>query len=343
MPRPRNGPGPNRGGFTLIELLVVTLILAVLTALILPAVLGAREAGRRMTCQNNLHQVGLATHQYLSVHGVFPAASNGNGYSAHVQILPHLEQQVLANNLNVDLSLGLARHLRLFATVPPLDVYRCPSDPVAMEGPSTSYGVCTGSGVPDRVADGMDNGLFPVTVPRSRAHVAPASVTDGLGQTMAFAEWLVGTPSLWAEAGPLPLAGSPPPPDPRVPAFDRRRHALRFLDDRPLSPPTAEAFVARCRSLESVTPRGGEEARGKDWILGGVVSSAGNAIMGINDPSCRDTGGTTGPAFFAVTYGSLHGPGTNVLMGDGSARFVRESIDLAAWRALATRAGNDLP
>src|SRR5262245_48806032 len=101
-----------RRGFTLIELLVVIAIIAVLIALLLPAVQAAREAARRAQCVNNLKQIGLALHNYHSVHNVFAmGCSSGmwsdpvtynvkQNLSVHALILPFLEQTQVYNSLN---------------------------------------------------------------------------------------------------------------------------------------------------------------------------------------------------------------------------------------------------
>src|SRR5881628_3599217 len=105
-------PHPLRRSFTLIELLVVIAIIAVLIALLLPAVQAAREAARRAQCVNNMKQMGLAIHNYHSVHDVFPMGASlgmydatGNYYvkqnlSLHAAILPFLEQTAVYNSIN---------------------------------------------------------------------------------------------------------------------------------------------------------------------------------------------------------------------------------------------------
>src|SRR5450755_1554821 len=100
----------SRRGFTLIELLVVITIIAVLIALLLPAVQAAREAARRAQCVNNLKQIGLALHNYISAINVLPPGrvnshitGMGNCWGAYAEILPQLDQQVLFNSFNFNL------------------------------------------------------------------------------------------------------------------------------------------------------------------------------------------------------------------------------------------------
>ena len=104
--------GPRRrGGFTLIELLVVIAIIAVLIALLLPAVQATREAARRIQCTNNLKQLGLALANYHDVGNAYPPASQGGtgqvymNYTGYSFLLPYLEQGALANAFNFNLNL----------------------------------------------------------------------------------------------------------------------------------------------------------------------------------------------------------------------------------------------
>src|SRR5689334_12420178 len=97
-----------RSGFTLVELLVVIAIIGILIALLLPAVQAAREAARRTQCLNNLKQLGVAAHNFLSAKKHFPSSSlgkrpvdatnsTGQNGSALYQMLPYLEEQSLFN------------------------------------------------------------------------------------------------------------------------------------------------------------------------------------------------------------------------------------------------------
>src|SRR5580700_9383656 len=95
-----------KSGFTLIELLVVIAIIAVLIALLLPAVQSAREAARRAQCVNNLKQLGLAAHNYVSINNVYPSQSIQNTKywawepSWVAAILPMMEQTPIYNAIN---------------------------------------------------------------------------------------------------------------------------------------------------------------------------------------------------------------------------------------------------
>jgi prepilin-type N-terminal cleavage/methylation domain-containing protein/prepilin-type processing-associated H-X9-DG protein len=119
-------------GFTLIELLVVIAIIAVLIALLLPAVQQVREAARLLQCKNNLKQIALAIHNYYDSNNCFPAArpSSSPKYGHIVPLLPFLEQGTLANAFNVSVSLGFADAANQTAANTRMSVLWCPSNPV---------------------------------------------------------------------------------------------------------------------------------------------------------------------------------------------------------------------
>ena len=127
-----------RRAFTLIELLVVIAIIAVLIALLLPAVQQAREAARRTQCRNNMHQLGLALHNYHDAHGTFPfgyiprLGSQGSTWGG--MILPFVDETAIYNALNFDLPMDDPSRANRTAVAQTLEQFLCPSDPYA--GPS---------------------------------------------------------------------------------------------------------------------------------------------------------------------------------------------------------------
>ncbi|MCD4727367.1 MAG: DUF1559 domain-containing protein, partial [Pirellulales bacterium] len=142
----RSALRPPPSAFTLVELLVVITIIGILIALLLPAVQAAREAARRLQCQNNLKQIGLALHNYHSVYGCFPAAESVSipqqcttdcrGSPIYMVILPYVEQSGLENAYDYNSDRGW--HSWLFENIGPngrnvyselrLDFFVCPSD-----------------------------------------------------------------------------------------------------------------------------------------------------------------------------------------------------------------------
>jgi len=128
-----------RGGFTLIELLVVIAIVGILVALLLPAVQQAREAARRTQCRNNLHQIGLALHNYHDSFGMLPPGWVGveqslaapyvyghNGWGWAARILPQMDQANMHHQANFSLHLVDPENHEL--RMRSLPAYRCPSD-----------------------------------------------------------------------------------------------------------------------------------------------------------------------------------------------------------------------
>jgi prepilin-type N-terminal cleavage/methylation domain-containing protein len=199
--RPPSGLG--RSGFTLIECLVVVSILGVLAALILVAVQGARESGRRLQCLNNLKQIGLAFASYESTHRVYPSVQPrsrdrlANHFSPVARILSELDQRAVFHSLNFQVAQGHneAAPDNRTAGRAVLGVFLCPSDGGTLV---TFGGRCN-----IRVNQGASLGSFPQKYEPARSGpfqfedwVSSASVRDGLSHTALASERLTGNGDL---------------------------------------------------------------------------------------------------------------------------------------------------
>jgi prepilin-type N-terminal cleavage/methylation domain-containing protein len=188
--------------FTLIELLVVIAIIAILIALLLPAVQQAREAARRTQCRNNMHQLGLALHNYHDAHGLFPFAGGADTGSLHfvgwgLMVLPYLDEASLYNALNTDMvstacyATACTRTWELANTTvfySGLKQFNCPSDPAGLNYARwglTNYAACQGDC--PKGHNCKTGIMFKVSKTRMR------DVRDGSSQTILLGE--IGEPT----------------------------------------------------------------------------------------------------------------------------------------------------
>lgn len=297
-----------RSGFTLIEAVVVVSIIAILAALLIPALQAAREASRRSGCAANLRQLGLAVQAYEARFGCLPPGHGHGGASFLVAILPDLEQGTLYHALNLSLGgLNPAQENRTaFRTS--LSVLACPSDPGTAPG-RTNYAGSRGVGVQRYGYNGAFS--FP-SLPVVRAR----DFRDGLSGTSLLCEWLT------APADPLP-------PDPRLVVLRTGREAT--------APDQFDSFAAECLRLDPRSaPQGAPTSKGSNWLFGEFGFTLYNHTLGPNRNSC-----TNGSAFQqgAWTASGGHPRGVNLLFADGHARFITEGVQIGVWRAIGSRDG----
>jgi prepilin-type N-terminal cleavage/methylation domain-containing protein len=202
-------PDLRRRGFTLIELLVVIAIIAVLIGLLLPAVQRVRESAARLSCQNNLKQIGLALHGYHDVNNGFPpgysasgsyidgATDTSPGWGWAAFLLPYIEQdnvyRQLRFNQPVQNSPAIQTMLKLFlcpSDLTPQSAFALPDgfgNTVCLAAP-TSYAACCGSDASE-TTDATGDGVF---YRNSRTRIA--DITDGTSNTILIGE------RAWAKA-----------------------------------------------------------------------------------------------------------------------------------------------
>ena len=329
-----------RRAFTLIELLVVIAIIAVLIGLLLPAVQKVRGAAARIKCANNLKQLGLAAHGYMDANDGLPPngvyAFNGaavavtSAWSAQARLLPYVEQENLFRNIDLSVSyntqIGVAsKRVATFACPAEVNDRGSGTDPVyGNKHWMINYAVNVGTwGVLTKKASGMRGGDGAFSPNRG---FRPADFADGLSNTVAAAEVKAYTPKLAGASNATTYAV--PPASPNAPGD---------LGGLPLA-----AFdPAKTTHAE--------------WVDGKVHETGFTAVFPPNTAVKYLSGGTTydvdyvaagesslGDTYAAVTARSFHGGGVNAVLMDGSVRFVRDAIEPATWRALATRAGGEV-
>jgi len=308
-----------RAAFTLVELLVVIAIIGILIALLLPAVQAAREAARRAQCQNHLKQLGLALHSYHGAHNVLPpsylanlAASGATSDRASwiTLTLPFHEKGAVYGLYDSRVSTGgEAQNTQLHGAKVPIML--CPSDievpPVGNPGSSSG---------PWQLSNYLaNNGLGPNT----RTHLPELSVVkpgmfmvnsktrlgdvkDGTSNTMMVSECL---------KVPSP-GGFPPPAGSNV---DWRGNLT---------------YPEYCTFHWNHTPN----SSNPDWLRTMYCFSIPRA-------PCIGVHSSSGNRRNIVTARSAHPGGVQVLMADGSVRFVQNSIALPLWQAIGSPKGGE--
>jgi prepilin-type N-terminal cleavage/methylation domain-containing protein len=337
--------GALRRAFTLVELLVVIAIIGVLVALLLPAVQAARESARRTKCQNNLKQQGIGMHNFHDTNNQFPynyqliGDNVWEAVSANYFILPFIEQQGLYGQFQVPTTAApgqpsppaVGTQAQWSATYNGpmnvrLDVFLCPSSTKSVgrgqaqdgwDGPGCNYGWSTGSRSEVVWAGNNFNGIIAYQNQRSMK-----DVTDGLSNTLLASEYLIGT-------GKNSPAKYP---------FNVFYTGSGFSVANKDFPTQAEldTIGAAAKAGSSKGNNGGMWA----WY------AAGHSTLGTAAPpnwrwptaggSCCPGGAHDwGDGIFPAR--SLHPGGVNAVLGDGSVRFVSNTVDLLTWQRVGHR------
>lgn len=325
---------PSRRGMTLIELLVVIAIIGVLIGLLLPAVMGAREAMRRTQCTNNLKQLALAAHHYTDAHGCLPMGSPiwsfrdwgvFDNHSLWIALLPCYDQQPLYNSVNFDLCIYTYDNVTVQNSG--LSVLQCPSDSSISERQPLPYWV--------------------LDIPEGESKPGKSSYAGCAGV------WYTRT----LDPGPLAQDNG---------AFGVNS-AIRFAD---VTDGTSSTLLLGERAHGRLRP---DEARDWHWWYDGYYGDTLFWTLYPMNPFSKiqtNSANYSTPNAYIVAAGSMHPGGANFAFADGSVRFIKETIQtmsphdpedgmpdgislgqdglyyqtkpFAVWQAISTRSGGEI-
>ncbi len=331
---------PSRSGFTLVELLVVIAIIGILVALLIPAVQAVREAARKVHCKNNLHNIGIAMHNYMATWKRLPEsfeiepgtvlAGNNGSWSIHGRLLPYMEQ----NQAYQIVDLRVAWDAQKVTGVPTMriDTYMCPSevyDEVRLKNGAPhvypqNYGFNFGTWLAyDPVGGRQGDGPFYVN-----SRVRPVTIRDGLAHTLMAAEVKTFTSYIRNTSDPGPV------------------------------PPTSPSFFASFTGQLKLGPELHKNTGHTEWPDGRVHHSGITTVFTPNTVVPYEIGGVTYDIDFnsvqegkkadqatyaAITSRSYHsGKMVNVVFMDASVHSISNSISLDVWRALGTIRGGEI-
>ena len=331
-----------RAGFTLVELLVVIAIIGILVALLLPAVQMAREAARRMSCENNLKQIALAVQNYESTLGMLPPSfciqpgtvlsGNNGSWSAQARILPYLEQETVSDLVRLDVAWDNPVNWNTGVPVMRIPTFRCPSEANrdvrtnASGAPYTmplNYGFSFGTWLVHNPAT-YEFGEGAVAV---NSDLTSARIVDGLSNTLCVSEVKAFTPYIRNTADPGPVA--------------------------PINPGAFNGMTGQLK----LGPNTNDCTGHTEWCDGRVHHSgftttftpntmvpylSGGKTYDIDFNSRQEGQSATQPTYAAITARSYHSGGVvNAALMDGSVRSISKSISLRVWRAAGTRVGGE--
>ncbi len=353
-------PASRRSAFTLIELLVVIAIIAILIGLLLPAVQKVREAAARMSCSNNLKQVGLALHTYESAYGYFPTSGEGNSatvsasgpstwmdvQSTMTQILPYIEQDNVYKNININNRYNWTGNAAAFKVK--IKTFLCPSNGASQDDPE-------GFGQTDYMP------VAYVDIDRSTGVRCTVGGTCATERVSGLLTLHYGAPPDLAvsitASNPTHLSYYTKMSGRRATgATDGLSNTVAIIEDvgknhESLSPFMKANYVDNCSDCSNKSPTGlrnnyrwGEPDSANG--VSGPHNDGTNKVARLNNNATPKGGPTTCP-WSTNNCGpndepfSFHSGGVQAVFGDGHVQFLRDSISFQTLRAIMTADGGD--